>query len=89
MKGDGDRGVHRRVLLKRLLSILRKELHPPQLDEIVQHLAQWFPTDDMPSKASLKRFLKLLCELDFVRTAGQNPNQVYVAGDAKALRPRS
>lgn len=43
----------------------------------------------MPSKASLKRYLKLLCELDFVRTAGRNPNQVYVAGDAKALRQRS
>lgn len=28
MKGDGDRGIHRRVLMKRLLSILRKKVHP-------------------------------------------------------------
>lgn len=83
--GDGDRGLDKRQVLVRILSILREAKYPLHKKEVAERLASWL-NGDVVSESSLKRYLNILCDLDFVRRHGDNRSTVYVAGGAKRLR---
>ncbi len=88
IKPDGERGPLRVDVLVRILHVLRESEYPLSKKEIIEGVVPHLPAeDDHPlSPASVKRYLRTLMTLGFIRDDGKNRATVYCAGGAKPLR---